>query len=129
MEKIVKLRTNRDCYDIREASKFSISVQDVIDILERCPRDAKIVFSNDNDYTFGELCYSSIRMTEVETFEEEAERERKERELEEDALYLCPHCDSEDFIVGNKGKGHWYCCNCGKYFNEQKIVQLTNQLN
>ena len=126
METIVKLRTNRSEYDIRNASKYSMSVGEVIDILERCPRDAKIVFSNDNDYTFGEIGGSTIRVVEVETFEEEREREEREREEEERTTYHCPHCDSEGIIVGNKGKGRWFCCDCGKYFNDA-VVKIAEK--
>ena len=118
METIVKLRTNRSEYDIRNSAKYSITVEELIEMLERCPRNAKVVFSNDNDYTFGELGVNTIRFAEVETFEEEREREEREREEEERTTTHCPHCDSEAIIVGTKKLGHWYCLACGKYFDE-----------
>lgn len=126
METIVKLRTNRSEYDIRDSAKYSITVGDFIEILERCPRDSKIVFSNDNDYTFGEIGGSTIRVVEVETFEEEREREEREREEEERTTLHCPYCDSEGIIVGNKGKGRWFCCDCGEYFNEA-VVKIADK--
>ena len=79
MERIVTLKTCRSEYDIRCASEYSITVEEFIDILSRCPKDSKVVFSNDNGYTYGEIGYSTIRVKEVETFEEEKEREEREQ--------------------------------------------------
>lgn len=78
METIVKLRTSQDEHDIRNASEYSYSVGQVIDILSRCPRNAKIVFDNDS-YTFGAIDSATIRVVEVETFQEEKEREEQEK--------------------------------------------------
>lgn len=78
METIVKLRTNKDEYDIRNASEYSYTVGQVIDILSRCPQNAKIVFDNDRGYTFGAIDSATIRVVEVETFQEEKEREKME---------------------------------------------------
>lgn len=81
MEKVVKFKTHRSDYDIRESMKYAISVSGLIEILERCPSDAKVVFDNDNGYTFGEISPNVIKIVEVETYEEEREREeREERE-------------------------------------------------
>lgn len=126
METIVKLRTNRSEYDIRNSAKCSITVEQLIEILERCPRNAKVVFSNDNDYTFGELGVNTIRFAEVETFEEEREREEREREEAERTTTHCPHCNSEAIIVGTKNVGHWYCLDCGKYFDELVTKSTEN---
>lgn len=83
MEKVVKFKTHRSDYDIRESMKYAISVSGLIEILERLPSDAKVVFDNDNGYTFGEISPNTIRLVEVETYEEEKEREeREERESE-----------------------------------------------
>lgn len=84
MEKIVTLLTSRDEYDIRRASESSMTVRDLIDELENYPLDAKIVFSNDRGYTYGYITYSKIDMEEVETFEEEEERQCREEEEWED---------------------------------------------
>ena len=81
METIVKLRTSQDEHDIRNASEYSYSVGQVIDILSRCPRNAKIVFDNDS-YTFGIIDSATIRVVEVETFQEEKEREEREKNEE-----------------------------------------------
>lgn len=77
METIVKLRTNKDEYDIRKASEYSYTVGQVIDILSRCPQNAKIVFENDRGYTFGAIDSATIRVVDVETFQEEKEKEGK----------------------------------------------------
>ena len=83
MEKVVKFRTHRSEYDIRESMKCAISVSGLIEILERCPSDAKVVFDNDNGFTFGEITPNQIRVVEVETYEEEKEQEeREEREAD-----------------------------------------------
>lgn len=81
METIVKLRTSQDEHDIRNASEYSYCVGQVIDILSRCPRNAKIVFDNDS-YTFGIIDSATIRVVEVETFQEEKEREEREKNKE-----------------------------------------------
>lgn len=82
MEKIIKIKTSRDDYDIRDSAYSSISVGEVIEILENFPKEAKIVLSNDNDYIFGIIRKSSFKQVEVETYQEEKERE-KEDELNE----------------------------------------------
>ena len=83
MEKVVKFKTHRSNYDIRESMQYAISVSDLIEILERCPSNAKVVFDNDNGYTFGEISSNAIKLVEVETYEEEKEREeREEREAD-----------------------------------------------
>jgi hypothetical protein len=83
MEQVVKFKTHRSDYDIRESMAYAMSVSDLIDMLERCPRNAKVVFENDNGYTFGEISPNVIKIVEVETYEEEKEREeREEREAD-----------------------------------------------
>jgi hypothetical protein len=83
MEKVVKFKVHRSDYDIRESMKYAISVSGLIEILERCPSDAKVVFDNDNGYIFGEISPCVIKLVEVETYEEEKEREeREEREAD-----------------------------------------------
>ena len=78
MEKVVKFKTHRSDYDIRESMKYALSVSGLIKILERLPSDAKVVFDNDNGYTFGEISPNTIKLIEVETYEEEQEREERE---------------------------------------------------
>lgn len=53
MKPIVTLKTNRDFYDAKECAENSLSVSEFMDMLSNYPSDAKIVFSNDNGYTYG----------------------------------------------------------------------------
>ena len=63
MTKIIKLKVNRDYYDINDCVDNTLSVAEVIEILSRCPSDAKVVFSNDNGYTYGNLDNNTIKFT------------------------------------------------------------------
>ena len=77
MEKIIKLNTNRSEYDILEAAKSSITVRQFVDeLLNNYDEDAKIVFSNDNGYTYGYVTECGI---EEELVESREERERREK--------------------------------------------------
>ena len=80
MEQIVILKTSREEYDIRESAKVSYSVEKLIERLENFPKGAKIVFYNDNGFTFGSIGGTSISAISIETKEEEEERIRKEQE-------------------------------------------------
>lgn len=77
--RIVTLNTNRSEYDIRDAAAHSMTVRQFIDELECNYNDTdKIVFSNDNGYTYGYIGAGYIDAHRVETREEEEERERLE---------------------------------------------------
>lgn len=79
MERIVTLNTNRSEYDIRDAAARSFTVRQLIEELEcNYDLDDKIVFSNDNGYTYGYIGAGYIDAHRVETHEEEAERECRE---------------------------------------------------
>lgn len=79
MIRIVTLNTNREEYDIRDAAECSMTVQELIDELESNynPHD-KIVFSNDNGYTYGYVTAGYIDEHRVKTREEEDLEERME---------------------------------------------------
>lgn len=79
--KVAILQTNRYYYDIVEAADGSMTVGELIDRLSDLNRDDKIVFSNDNGYTYGYITDSVV--TTEETYEEE----------EQD---MC--CDRDDMI-------------------------------
>ena len=87
MVRIVTLSTNRSEYDIREAAKYSCTVGELIDELRRNYNEGdKIVFSNDNGYTYGYVGTDCIAERNVETQEEEELREKMDElddELEE----------------------------------------------
>lgn len=84
MQTIVMLLTNREEYDIRDAASRSMTVRQLIDELE-CNYDenAKIVFSNDNGFTYGYVGAGYIDSKRVETYEEENLRDTMEKLQEE----------------------------------------------
>lgn len=82
MERIVKLMTNRGPHDIRESASESMTIRDLIDLLENYPMDSKVVLAH-RDYNYGYIRESSFVIEDVETYEEEQERERREEEEEE----------------------------------------------
>ena len=127
MEKIVKLRVTRDYFDIRDSAECSYSVEQIMEILSRCPKDAKVVFSNDNGYSFGSIDGSTIRLVEVETKEEEEERIRKEEEEDERTHWVCPKCGGIDTaICSTSPKGGYHCCECVADF-KQVIIKVDNE--
>ena len=80
---IVKINAVRDGYDVRECTECAISVEQLIEQLERCPKNAKVVMSFDGGYMYGSLTPHLIKVIDVETYEEQEEREKREREEEE----------------------------------------------
>lgn len=88
MSKVITLSTNRSYYDIKQASENSITVEELISELQNYPSDAKIVFSNDNGYTYGHITAGSLDeetvVNETEEWEEDViTREGMITELEE----------------------------------------------
>ena len=65
---------------IRESDKVSYSVEKLIERLKNVPKGAKIVFYNNNGFTFSSICGTSISAISVETKEEEEEQIRKKQE-------------------------------------------------
>lgn len=85
MEKIAILKTNRSEYSIKEAANQSITVRELIDYLENnLDSDSRIVFSNDNGYTYGYITESVVdeEFLEEEPEEEDLEMQRPEMEYE-----------------------------------------------
>ena len=80
---IVKINTFRDAYDVRECTECAISVEQLIEQLERCPKNAKVVMSFDGGYMYGSLTPNLINVIDVETYEEQEERVKREQEEEE----------------------------------------------
>jgi hypothetical protein len=80
---IVKINAVRDGYDVRECTECAISVEQLIEQLERCPKNAKVVMSFDGGYMYGSLTPNLIKVIDVETYEEQEEREKREQEEEE----------------------------------------------
>lgn len=50
---IIKLKTGRDTYDKIDAARYSMTAEELIKILSEYPADAKVIFSNDNGYSYG----------------------------------------------------------------------------
>ena len=101
MQNIVKLNVSRDTYSIREAADYSISVEELIDTLRRLNPEDKVVFSNDNGYTYGYVCEDVVEEEEVETREEEERREEIEdaeseiESIKEDMEYSLTELEAE----------------------------------
>ena len=73
MEKITILKTNRSEYSIKEAADNSLTVRELIEYLQyNTDLDSRIVFSNDNGYTYGYITESAVGEKE---WEEEPEEE------------------------------------------------------
>ena len=83
MQTIIKLYTSRDAYDVRDAAEYSMTIGELISELRQYDEDDKVVFCNDNGYTYGGISESEIVECEVETYEEER-KERKERKEKEE---------------------------------------------
>lgn len=87
MIKVLMLNTSRDYYDVRdivETNDNTMSVGEMTDLLKNLPREAKVVFRNDNGFTFGAVRGYSFRVKDVETYAEELEREQREEREGED---------------------------------------------
>lgn len=96
MQRIVILEANKSEYDIRDAASRSMTVRQLIDELEcNYNENDKIVFSNDNGYTYGYVGAGYIDTMRVETHEEENLREKME-ELQEDITELQAEYENPD---------------------------------
>lgn len=126
---IVRINAVRDDYEVRECLNDAMSVEQVMEQLSRCPKDAKVVMSFDNGYMYGSLTPHLIKIVNVESYEEQEEREKREQEeeeremekleeeLDEIASSICEQSIDKEFsvndleenftkIVGSKVK--WY---------------------
>lgn len=80
---IIRINAVRDYYDVRECLNDAMSVEQVIEQLSRCPKNAKVVMSFDGGYMYGSLTPNLIKIVNVESYEEQEERELREQEEEE----------------------------------------------
>ena len=55
MTEIITLNTTRTDYGAKEAALRSITVGELISLLEQYDEDSKVIFSNDNGYTYGRI--------------------------------------------------------------------------
>ena len=72
--KVITLATNRSYYDIKQAAENSITVEELISELQNYHSDAKIIFSNDNGYTYGQIKTKDL---DEETIEDETKEEEE----------------------------------------------------
>ena len=71
MERIITISTNRSHYDIKGAADESITVEELIEELRYLPGDCKVVFKNDNGYTYGYIQDRDIDSEYIEPEEED----------------------------------------------------------
>lgn len=70
MERIITLSTNRSHYDIKGAADKSMTVAELIEELSYLPGNYKVVFKNDNGYTYGYIGYGNICFEDLKSEEE-----------------------------------------------------------
>ncbi len=59
-QNVVIIQTNRDCYSKNEAAERTMTVSELVSLLEGYDEDTPIVLSFDNGYTYGWLKESRI---------------------------------------------------------------------
>ena len=69
--RIITIDTRRSDYSIKEAADDSITVDELIEELRNFPGDCKVVFKNDNGYTYGYIQGGDIDSEYLEPEEEE----------------------------------------------------------
>lgn len=75
MERIITIDTRRSDYSVKEAADNSMTVTELIEELRYLPGDCKVVFKNDNGYTYGYIMDRDIDSEYIEPEEEEKEDE------------------------------------------------------
>ena len=71
--RIITLSTNRSHYNIEGAAEDSMTVAELIEELRYLPGDCKVVFKNDNGYTYGYISDRDIDSEYVTPEDEEDE--------------------------------------------------------
>lgn len=69
--RIITIDTRRSDYSVKEAADDSITVDELIEELRNFPGDCKVVFKNDNGYTYGYIQGGDIDSEYLEPEEEE----------------------------------------------------------
>ena len=72
MERVIAINTTRSDYNVKSAAEGSITVGELIEILEGWNPKFKVVFRNDNGYTYG---YIDENLITPEDIEEEVEED------------------------------------------------------
>lgn len=73
--RIITIDTRRSDYSVREAADNSMTVTELIEELRYLPGDCKVVFKNDNGYTYGYIMDRDIDSEYIEPDEDEKEDE------------------------------------------------------
>ena len=81
--RIITLSTNRSYYDVSQAAEDSITVAELMEELRWLPGDCKVVFKNDNGYTYGYISTRDVDSEYVQHDEEE-EDEITRDDMEDD---------------------------------------------
>jgi hypothetical protein len=68
--RIITISTNRSHYNIEGAAEDSMTVAELIEELRYLPGDCKVVFKNDNGYTYGYIMDRDIDSEYIEPEEE-----------------------------------------------------------
>ena len=77
--RIITLNVNRSHYNIEGAADESMTVEELIEELRYLPGDCKVVFKNDNGYTYGYISDRDIDSEYVEPEEEEEDEDVMDR--------------------------------------------------
>lgn len=78
--RIITIDTRRSDYSIKEAADDSITVDELIEELRNFPGDCKVVFKNDNGYTYGYIQSGDIDSEYIEPEEEEEDEDVMDRD-------------------------------------------------
>lgn len=65
MATIVTLDTQRSGYDIKEVAEKTMTVGELISYLEQYDEDTRVVYCNDNGYTYGAIKHYCIGEEEI----------------------------------------------------------------
>jgi len=77
--RIITLSVNRSHYSIEGAADESMTVAELIEELRYLPGDCKVVFKNDNGYTYGYIMDRDIDSEYIEPEEEEEDEDVVDR--------------------------------------------------
>lgn len=110
MEKVLKLSTRRGnvVYDIRQAMENCLTAGELISLLMNFPSDAKVVFDNDNGYSFEGITACAINYGLIESYDEEREREEAEEEMDMiqgaiNYIARCVNISGGEMLLDNSG--------------------------
>lgn len=68
---VIMIEGRRDCYSADDIIESTITVGNLIALLEEYSEDTPVMINNDNGYTYGEIHGYTIEETEVEIDDED----------------------------------------------------------